>query len=535
VVPAPPGLSNFSGLWSYGTLGPKGSGIQRWKFRFQNSGAFTFRGRILANLGAPVRYLGQPEFDWSPSALVWPPSTFKEVGTTTAHIVWNGTTFVDQLASITFAPSGTAPAHTSVGLWDPPETYAGPFSSSRFFVATQADGAGNVNTSGEFTACVKFKPGAHAVQLGDGSWTPNKILFAKGQPEPSDGAHQGWALMQMHGEYCFHYRTPADATFGDVMVYTSSQTTVPQTFTYDYICGGRVSAAHAGTPTDVLHVGAHGVLTSFEMQETGTFTGNGASFPFVIGAYPDGTEPLTDGGVYEIVLDSRPATLEVMNEIVGDAEGRRLFPGSAAYSPLYVPDTPGAAAGTTVIGGDQGTYVVPIYGTVPLPSDGSGLLQEGSVVSYTHPLAEDTRTTGFCVGAEVVADGAWSLVTGGLLDYGNTELDLPVNPFAFNSASGYTYNHDDWSVESAWADGSAHVFMACAQPYVPGGPPWNRTYLYLDGTAVSAGDVTGPITNLGSAGSTLQIGLGGWPLQPLAGARIRRMFACPSPDPTTCL
>src|SRR5512133_1256940 len=50
------------GLWSYGSFDPVGAGTnsvtQRWKFRLRTSQAFTFTGRIMADVGAPVAYAG---------------------------------------------------------------------------------------------------------------------------------------------------------------------------------------------------------------------------------------------------------------------------------------------------------------------------------------------------------------------------------------------------------------------------------------------------------------------------------------------
>ena len=514
------GVSAARGLWSYGTVGPAGSGsdsaTRRWKFRFANSARFTFQGRIMADLDAPVPASG-PEFDWTPTSIVIPPRSFQPVGTTMAHIVWTGTDFVDAVGTITFVPQGS-PENSSPGLASPPQPYVRNFSAGTYFVADEAHGGNAFDTAGDFTACVKFKPGAHP-----GNGNNNKVLFGKGTAEPLyAGFSDGWALMQMHSAYCFHYRTLADGgystTRGDVMSFVALQeSTYPEMYTFDYMCGGRAG--------DVIHAGAHGVRLGspypFDSeQESGTFADRGQSLPLVIGAYPDGRNPAVDGGVYEVIVDSRPVSLAVMNEIVTAAEGRQL-PGSPA---TLVPTNAGP---TSVTGADGGSYTLPSYATVPLAADGSGLLAAGTIVKYTHPLAENTSTTGFCVGAELVATGPWSSVVGGVLQWPGTGgfnfrfgTGVPGNLWW---ASGADYVYASYS-SAGWTDGSAHVVKTCVQP---GGTSGCTSTASL-GTQAS---VTGTIADL-SGSSELEIANGDY--GPLTGARVRRVFACPTSVETAC-
>lgn len=508
------GVSNAYGLWSYGSLGLKGTSTdhktQLWRFHFPSSQQFTFQGRIMATLNRPVAISGGPEFDWTPTSIVTPRSTFRDVPTTTSHVVWNGTAFADTLNKVTFVPTDAAyfaGANHPVGLWDPAESWVGPFTNTAYFVASPLNGGNAIDTSGNFTVCAKFKPGTQPIGL------PNKIIVGKGQAESPANNTEGWALMQMHDMFCFHYLTAADAGLGRIptMAYSGPGLN-PEQNAYDYHCGGRNG--------NVIHSAAHGWDENTYTSEnviTGSFA-NPANLPLVIGAYPDGSGAEDDGGVYEVIFDSRPATIDVMREIVSDAEAGRL-PGSVGASALYV--SPRTAA-TSVLGADGMSYTLPPHAVVPLAADGTGLLAEGTIVDYTHPLAEDTSTTGFCVGAEIVADGAWSAVSGGVLSIVD-DLRMSLNPFNLFMPNGSA--QDNFTVESGWSAGSAHTFKACASAA-------GAIVLYGDGTQLTTGAASGPISNLG-AGS-FRIGIGGYPPTPLSGARIRRVFACPTSVAASC-
>jgi hypothetical protein len=537
----PPGTSSGFGLWDYGTIPPGASAGRMWAFRYATAAAFTFHGRVWADLSERAVLPLAPEFDWSPTALDGPRS-FKEVGSTTAHIVWNGSTFVDRLGHITFVPAG-APTSTFSGI--PGAPYANGFSGTSYFVADAAHSGNYVDTSGDFTACVKFKPGRHP-GLPPGDDTLRKVLFAKGQAEPYTKTAEGWALMQMHSAYCFHYRTLWDyanrptedtMTFRDIG-YDGYPN--PETFAFDYVCGGRNGST--------IVVGTHDVLGFWyptdANQETTTFVNGGADLPLVIGAYPDGTGAATDAGVYEVILDSRPATLAVMNEIVGAAEGRNLptSSGDPAVVPtvaIYVPPS----TTSTVQAADGQSYVLPPYATLPAGIDGTGLLEAGAVVQYLRPLAEYTTAMGYCAGAEVVATGDWASVSGGIMGrddrYGNFPLytmTLRLNPFSFSDPGGQAA----MAAPLTGISNTAHVVMACIDPTTP--TPATGVRLYVDGALTTVAAVTAPlyVTDLSVDEYALHIGQGGrdsdtdFTPSKLIGARIRRVFLCPSPDPSTC-
>jgi hypothetical protein len=231
--------------------------------------------------------------------------------------------------------------------------------------------------------------------------------------------------------------------------------------------------------------------------------------------------------VYEVIFDSRPATLVVMNDIVSDAEGRKLpgsdpVPinqgppalGSAAYMPAAAP------SGTSVVGADGATYRLPPYATTPLASDGSGLLAAGTIVEYSHPLTLDT-SGGFCVAAEVVANGAWSNVNGGLMRYEDGNSFSFLAPAFF--ASDYAFLNA--SIPGGWANGSAHTIKACVA--YPG-----NIVMYADGSSIGSAATTGAASDLSHPGMTLKIGGAG--ANVLSGARIRRVFACRGSDPALC-
>jgi hypothetical protein len=502
-APSQPGASAAYGLWAYPAVAPGEAATATWRFRFQTSQRFTFRGRIMADLGAPAHLAGAPELDWTPSVLDARRS-FQRVATTKAHLVWNGSTFADALGGVTFAAQGTPGSTFS------PVPGAAHSSGAAYFVASPATGGDVFDMSGDFTACVKFKPGANPV------WGSSKVLVAKGEPEwPQAGANtEGWALVQSGDAYSLVYRTGADAS--ELIVRRWEIGWSPESAAYDYLCGGRAG--------NLLHVQAHGATEGAASDsELGTFAAAGADLSLAVGAYPDGTRPASDAGIYEVILDGRAASPAVMKEIVDAAEGRNV-PGSPA---TFVPP---ASAASACVGRDGATYTLPPYATPPLSYDGTGLLGAGQILRYLHPLAENTNLSGYCAGAEVVATGDWASVGGGAFgvdvwsSWGWDTMWLELNPLAL-------HNSFATATATSWVTGSggAHVFLACA---AAGG----GVTLYVDGAPVgSAGSFdAGSLVDLSTTDRPRQLHVGEGGGTVLAGARIRRVFLCPTAVAADC-
>lgn len=562
---ADPGSSGLSsttgGLWSYGTVAYHTAVAREWRFRWNSGQSFGFRGRIVADLGLPTSAAG-PKFDWAPTYIASPTRTFKEVPTTMHHLTWTGTTFQDSKSSVTFTvPYGTITSGTS-NLTGPASHYAD-FTQLGYFQEVIPGGQNSVfsdTTSlhsthgGYFTVCAKFKPGKHPYSETDQS---TKNLVTQGLAESDQGGTQGWSLMQMHNAYCFHWRTAVN-TAANTMSFLppggfdsggQEVATTPEAWEYDYICGGRTNE------TVGIQVGLHGVWPGMASYSIGSdsFIDNDA-MPLVLGAYADSSGRARDAGLYEVIFDSRPATLAVMNEIVAAAEGRDL-PNAAydASSATTVFDSQRYLQpftnGVPVLGADQTTaYTLAPFLTKPLPADGTGLLPAQTRVDYTRPFNDNTRTSGYCIGAELKASGAWRDGTGALV-YG-TILSLPDGFVEIHPTNGFQYQANDvfgWALDSfnasVWTaarftDGSAHRFTACVDPV----GSTNKINLYIDGTLTGSADWHASTTpssigyDRGPWGSGLTI-QGYWNgLSPfwLTGAQIRRVFACPTNDETQC-
>jgi hypothetical protein len=539
---APPvaGVSAGNGLWSYGTLGqadsasPSDRKTLRWNFRYVDGAQFTFRGRIMAELAAPV-LSATPAFDWSPSQVVGSRS-FQAVATTTAHLVWNGTAFEDWgAAGITMVPVGSPGTFFSMV---PGAPYARGLTAGNYFIANAGNGGNAIRTDGDFTVCAKFKPGLPPVEEPVGQ-RDEKVLVAKGVAQGSGLNYEGWALMQMHGAYCFHYRTLYDDLTDPTGLQTNVMATLPleptlhpETFAYDYICGGRSGSD--------LWVGTSMGVNRAQGIEASTFANSGADLPLVIGAYAgaydgiwaDGTYPARDAGVYEVIVDSRAPTSEVIQGIIDGAEGRLLHP-PAVYERSTSP--------TSYTGPDGNPYVLPPGAVVPATVDGSGLLTPGRVVTYVVPVGTDTQSSGFCLGAEVQADGAWANVAGGLVQFRDASgVQSPQFQLQFGDGTGpgrWRWLSPSWTAgvtsdatQDSWTAGSSHTVKVCVEPTTTSP---HSIRLYNDGAPAGAQEYTlSAPADLSNPSWRFDIGQSG---TVLTGARIRRVFVCSGPNAGTCL
>lgn len=498
------GMSNTYGFWDYGPLAAGGTATRTWRFANPTSEYFTFRGRILAAVGplpAPVN--GATAFDWSPYLFADPPHAFQHQATTLAHVVWDGTDFVDDVGTLAFVPQGTAAASHAVGLRYPAQAWAGPFASG----ANRYQATDNLHLTGDFTACVKFRPGTDPAP-GD-----RKVLLAKGNPVA--GAAYGWALAQQHGQgqqYGFWYYSPGQGSSYDTFL--SPGTDHPESSIFDYVCGGRDGSN--------VRVVSHGRDIRFDLA-VGSALPTPDTLPLVIGAQADGGWPAVDAGVYEVVIDSRPATLSTMAEIVSRAEGRRLYDGGTYWGN----DTDARA----VVGTDGVTYGFPLGSTAPVSSDGSGLLDAGTILSFGGTAVGlggilAGSPSSYCVGAEV-SSTSWSGASGCVLGDVNGTLKI----FFLGTGVAATTGTNQWRAvggdTTAWAANSRHTFVVCTP-----GTSANTARLYVDGSAVGQSDANGPQFDL-TAGQ-ISVGTCGYGGGSLTGARVGRVFACPTNDAASC-
>lgn len=543
-TPAYGGMSNALGLWDYGALGVQGSlsapldaGTVLWRFRFATSEAFTFRGRIMAQADpVPAPANGATSFEWAPFMFADPPHSFQDVVTTKSHVVWNGSAFVDTKGVAAFSRVGAAVPTTTVGIAYPALSYVGPW---------PADGAGRyeatpttaaLDTSGDFTVCAKFKPGVNPGAM------ERKVLVAKGNPIGQTNlgylsTDLGWALTQQHGpavgggpQYAFFYRTgdAADVSATDSFVFPGDN---PENSAFDYVCGGRVSTgcvitgepAYAGS---CIRVMAHGRDIHFDTKVTGSFgdhIADMASLPLVVGSAAGGVWPALDEGVYEVIIDSRPATLATMTEIVDAAEGRRTYNG-AAYLGNDVDATP-------VPGVDGVTYGFPLGSTAPVTSDATGLMTAGTLLRFTSLLASSPGA--YCIGAEVTSPD-WPNAVGGILGDENGILRLFI-PSSDHVLTGFNGSWPAWGPDvrlQGWPANSRHTFKVCA---TSGG----SVDLHIDGTLAASRSPAGTLLDVTSAAAQVHVGEGyvdvfSLGLVPLTGARVGRVFACPTSVAASC-
>lgn len=517
------GMSAVFGLWNYGAFAVNGSASRPWSFRHATSEAFVFRGRIMATLAplaAPAN--GLTAFEWTPSMFMDPPHSFQDVGTTLSHVKWNGTSFTDSKSVLSLVAQGS-PGSTIIGLTYPPQAYASGFSGADYFIDASAGAV--IGTTGAFTVCAKFKPGAHPLANN------HKVIVALGDPV-DNATSVGWALVH-HGpipagtepEYAFIYRTGLD---GDV----TRSFAGPQGLNaglpasaraYEYVCGGRDGGN--------IRVGTFGQVAGFDVAVTGTIP-SPATLPVVIGNASTLAYPYDDGGVYEVIFDSRAPTLAVMNEIVAAAEGRTTYNG-AAFPGVPFPAVPLAdPAGLSVTGTDGQAYLLPIGASYPLTTDASGLLDSGKVVAFGGTTAGfgpvlPAGTTDYCFGAEIDA-ADWTTASGCAVGWnGGGEFGIFFTNGTIAGTNGSAYRALASPVPSA---GRHKVTVCYATPALPGE---GQAHLYVDG--VLAGSTSGldGYAPFDIVAGQVQVGtcnLAG----PLTGARIGRVFACPSADPAAC-
>jgi hypothetical protein len=183
-----------------------------------------------------------------------------------------------------------------------------------------------------------------------------------------------------------------------------------------------------------------------------------------------------------------------------------------------------------VVGNDAATYTLPPISIPPAALDGSGLLEAGRAALYGPPLTENTSTTGYCVGAEVVPTGTWASVSGGVFGFADvysnwatSALYMTLGPLTFTDGGAVV------SDATVLTGSASHVFMACKDPTTDS----NGYSLWVDGTErVAVNHDRRYVADLSASGYRFHVGEGGGTA--LTGARIRRVFACPFSDGSLC-
>ena len=496
------GMSGVSGFWDYGPIGVAGSNTRTWRFNFDGGQAFTFTGRIMAQAAPlPVPANGAAAFEWVPSMLLDPPHSFQHVPTTLSHVVWDEATnsFTHTVGSISLQPVGS-PGWTTMGLSYPRQGYATGFTESNYFEADAAHGGNSVDTTGDFTVCTKFKPGANPT--GDAY----KVLVGKGNPISG----YGWALAHLRlgaeSEYSFVYWTGEDTSGTRAIVGPASAT--PERRAYDYFCGGRNG--------DAVYVDAFGQLFGFAIPVTGAIP-SPETLPIAIGAAAGGAYPYLDGGVYEVIWDSRAITASVAGQIIAAAEGRATVNG--AYWLGFPNDGP------TVPGADLAGYLLPRGAGTPLTTDGSGLLDAGTQLTFNQ-VFQANPAGGYCIGAEVVA-ADWTIPSGFILSGSGGSLRILINPDGtVIGVNGDAYSPPQEVGLRSWLSGTRHTFKVCSTEH--GSLPPN-VMLDVDSNAYSWQGTSDKALDDLAAGQLL-VGAS----TPLTGARIGRVFACPTPTAGSC-
>jgi hypothetical protein len=410
------------------------------------------------------------------------------------------------------------------GMWSPPIAWAGPYTASAFW---QGDGATksflDSTTSGDFTVCALVKPGAHP------AYTPNKIIVANGKPEGFQSDVGGWSLMQMHRCDCFHYHDDLFAGCVDMGNGTRWCTSHGEwmspicgglsadamaSLEWSWECGGR-NGAGLGIFRDRTGMAEVYTMGGQPMGPVGTFQVS-TQYP-TIGNYADGSGPLWDGGVYEIIISSLPATPGNMRAIVERAAGGLLDDNGG---PVPLPGADGA---------------VHLAATSALRVNGDGSVTQDWPILLSGSIGAPA-SAGECFGYELAADD-WSAVPGWLRPVGIYDAnELPV---AMVTWADPVSNH----MLQIFANGS--VFSVSGQPpgaFTPGSrhrtlwcfdPADGKVRGYADGGAtpfaVSA-DALAPAAFPDLADNATNVRL----QMMTAGVRAFRFWACPGASPASC-
>jgi hypothetical protein len=459
--------------------------------------------------------VARPDIDWHPVYSVAPPA-FKKGTTTVAHIVFDATNMTDTTGNTHWAKTGT-PGVAQTGMWTPPQAYSGPFSATAFWQADKASKTWlDTHTNSDFLVCARYKPGRYPGR------SANKVIIANGYPEatssdPQGTAHGGWSLVQTGESFGFRYHDAA--ANGEWMAsaspsYLDREALVSMEWTWH--CGGRAGAI------------INGVWESFDGQMTatggqpstatlGAYQASSDTQLPTIGAYADGSRPLFDGGVYEIIIKSESGTPRNMWRTIAEASGglrwHNVSPipvqGADRLTHWGAPSTVLVEPGDYIMG-DQRVWMSDVLKSNPTTAgECFGFMASStdwsSLEAYAHPLA-------------------WNF------GESRSEIFWPV-PTTYHCVASYDLvggtSIDACGSPAEMAAGSRVAFMGCFDPRD------SRVHLYQNGAeiGVSTGTLTpGLYPRLDDVNSWFGTAVDGNDRN----LRIHRVFACGTADPASC-
>ncbi len=460
----------------------------------------------------------RPGWEWKASVPLTAPPRFPEPAdpaSLIAHIVWDGTTNTmrDSTGHTTWTPAVASPPLPSAsnGVWSPAQVSSGPFSATAYWIGDAASRDYlRTATSGPFMICARYRPGAHPGQAA------SKVVMALGKPDPMSGttvSPGGWALLQMQDFAGFRYN---GAVGGDWIVYSSwpvDSTTLAST-EWTWHCGG-----WDGSHIRALRESVYATNDSPYNFHPGPQLE--AGFPATldlpaIGNYADGTAPLSDGTIYEIIITGDAATEDGVKALVARASGA-LRSGNEAPVELV------GADGRTHRGAPS---------TVRVEADGSILADQDLLLPVSVSASFDPVPGGQCWGVDAsVADWTNFGADNNLLKWTSADSS---HEFRMNWRPGTTMCmaavqispfDDRFACQNYGAiAGGRHRFHYCITP--------ERTMrMYVDGTQFGPDSVAIPLDFLPHVESPgAQVSL----TDLTSSVKVWRVWACATSDPASC-
>jgi hypothetical protein len=327
--------------------------------------------------------------------------------------------------------------------------------------------------------------------------------------------------MQMHRALCFHYHDTGLRADGEWMSLTEpsvdSETLFSQEWTW--MCGGRNGANirelwESSFADAMMSVGAGVALGPYQPASASQLPS--------IGAYSDGSSPLFDGGVYEIIIKREAANFGNMFRTVAQASGGMRANNSA---PVWLTGADGQqhAGAPSTVKVQPGAYIV-----------------ADQTIWVPERLQADPTVSGECYGM-VASSPDW------------TAIPANSSPLTWSegSASSYVFWENATTNQCVRANNPDSVPAPAPPPQVACGRPptlaagtrhtflncFNQTDLlmriYADGTLFATSAAPIPLqyipqldwfnSTFGPDYTTAALNL-----------KIHRVFACRTPDPSTC-
>jgi hypothetical protein len=430
---------------------------------------------------------------------------------------------------------GTVPRLTT-GMWSPAQYASGPFSIGNYWRADAASKAYlDAQTAGEFFICARYKPGRYPIS------NPTKIIFANGTPQIAHSATPGgWALMQMHTAFCFHYMDNSAGYNGEWMSTSvpsiDSQTVASMEWTWQ--CGGRDNLASPNVVREMWESYSGEMMAgdSVAVPPPGAVLGAYKPDPDpshvpTIGAYFGGGNALLDGAVYEIIIKRESATFGNMYRTVAQASG-----GLRAHNeaPVWVH----GADGEFHVGAPSTVVVQP-----------GGYVNADQSVYLAEALSGSPLATGECFGM-VASSPNWAGIpsyTNPLSWYALPQREATSHAYLWNSQYEMCVNAGDYTVvppltqqavcatlsPAQVVDNQRYTFLNCFAP-VAGAPPTGTMGVYLNGSLQGS---LAPLSTVDYFPRLDFVNWGSFGTDVTSNAtnlRIHRIFACRTPTPAGC-